>query len=916
MNTHKDKKGSQFLAAQKQALKEYIAQRAGEAFITEKRRFIDQEGNESKPTPQLEAGKAFKTGTADAVRILYTDWNGRPYRNPEAATDATRFFCRYRLAPWHETPDMKYWQPKGTGIHIYGNAIYWYFVRHGITTPTIVFCEGEFKAETLSAHGIPAVAIAGIGGLTKAARVEAEVMLDQLKPARTVMLYDQDAFANQYRIDRAHDFAKSACGFLKFCKEVETDGRVLIPTKRLEGKGIDDALNQFENPNRIITAIAHDRESDYFERYTERDRSQLYARLLSSTAGPDGFNTKREADQIADVEKYIGEAQYEITEAIQQQGQVLMKAPTGRGKTTTAIKIAQAWPGRAVIIAPLTSIVDREVYNRPDIAALTGRTSRDDVDKARSAQTTFTTVDQFWKIADTLEKGDLIIYDEADYLPRNHDWKSFNKKAEIDRVIAAVSHSRFVLAMTATPPPIIYDNWHWIEVVPRDKPAKPELHHVHGKGRIQAAANEIAEAVKQGKAIARIQSKQDLADLKTLLIETNPDLESQIEVLTSEDKQTSETYKAIAGTGLIPDHCKVLLVTGLIDYGLSIANTDVAAMIAIDSQVNHIDAATFRQFVARTRAVNFPVKLIAAERDGQPINAERLYRSLRQDADEMAEAQQSIWTIQQNSLTPLDGDMIPHLTGERMQHTYFDESAQQFRANPAGIFATVNKYVRRTVNTDRLIEDLSQDFIIAGHSIAGAESQIVTTARKERKAQRKQERERARELLFEYGSSVIESDDWPDTDGAKMEAKRVRALQGYEVMEAEIPELLENHQQNRKWGRLIKSIAFEYGQKNPQKLNTYAQAEMQKLTTLKQAIQPLANQKINGQILQKAAKEAGLQYTQKAVMEATMVLFTVSEAEKKTEKGSTTRFYTIRENQQYIAFFENVEDDELEEPPF
>jgi Domain of unknown function (DUF3854) len=67
-------------------------------------------------------------------------------------------FCRYRLFPALDS--MKYWQPSGTGVHLYILLS----VRVILSNPDIelAITEGEKKAACLAQNGIPTIGIGGV----------------------------------------------------------------------------------------------------------------------------------------------------------------------------------------------------------------------------------------------------------------------------------------------------------------------------------------------------------------------------------------------------------------------------------------------------------------------------------------------------------------------------------------------------------------------------------------------------------------------------------------------------------------------------------------------------------------------------------------------------------------------------------
>jgi len=67
-------------------------------------------------------------------------------------------FCRYRLFPLQGS--MKYWQPLGSGVHLYILPS----VRSILSNPNIeiAITEGEKKAACLTQNGVPTIGVGGV----------------------------------------------------------------------------------------------------------------------------------------------------------------------------------------------------------------------------------------------------------------------------------------------------------------------------------------------------------------------------------------------------------------------------------------------------------------------------------------------------------------------------------------------------------------------------------------------------------------------------------------------------------------------------------------------------------------------------------------------------------------------------------
>lgn len=115
---------------------------------------------------------------------------------------------------------IRYYSPYGSANHLWVPEYIRSAFKAKDTLDTLVFIEGEKKAESLCAHGIPAVGIAGIHNWATSNEMpyEIERLIITCKTSRVVMWYDSDLFElgsdlNKNAIYRPATFASSAIKF-------------------------------------------------------------------------------------------------------------------------------------------------------------------------------------------------------------------------------------------------------------------------------------------------------------------------------------------------------------------------------------------------------------------------------------------------------------------------------------------------------------------------------------------------------------------------------------------------------------------------------------------------------------------------------------------------------------------------------
>ena len=137
--------------------------------------------------------------------------------------DSGKPFVRVRFLETHEVNGMtgkrtpvgyRYWQPKGTSVHVYVPPIAmfksWHRVR--VDKDPVAYTEGEKKAIVLCLHGVHAMGLGGVNSYSD--RKHGEALLREIrdftpKDRRIELVMDSDAATN-FKVQKAEfDFAKA-----------------------------------------------------------------------------------------------------------------------------------------------------------------------------------------------------------------------------------------------------------------------------------------------------------------------------------------------------------------------------------------------------------------------------------------------------------------------------------------------------------------------------------------------------------------------------------------------------------------------------------------------------------------------------------------------------------------------------------
>lgn len=164
-------------------------------------------------------------------------------------------FCRHRLFPVQG--DMKYWQPPGSGTHLYILPS----VRSVLSNPNIeiAITEGEKKAACLTQHGIPTIGLGGVSSWGNGAG-DLHVEFDPVSfiDRNVLIVFDSNAW-RQEKVDIGH--ALYALGKALESRGGKVEALVIPPTDDGKDQGADDfiakhGIGKFKELKRI--KLRHD----------------------------------------------------------------------------------------------------------------------------------------------------------------------------------------------------------------------------------------------------------------------------------------------------------------------------------------------------------------------------------------------------------------------------------------------------------------------------------------------------------------------------------------------------------------------------------------------------------------------------------------------------------------------------------
>ena len=284
---------------------------------------------------------------------------------------------------------------------------------------------------------------------------------------------------------------------------------------------------------------------------------------------------------------------------------VIIQADTGLGKTYSFFHYVfkHMYPMVSLcLLVPLQSIAQSacKSFGEREVLRLFGNSKKGDVTSIKWSKLIIATYDRGLQLLDSLtEAFKLLVIDEIHSTSTTMSYR-YRTLNELQIKINALEDVRIV-GLSGTPLSCSSEMGYFIMKMEPD--FKTPLHLVVRRNSFTpyAVVQQIVKNKAKGKRIIiRAASTKDLETAMEDLINSNVIEREKIEVMHSENKKNSGAYQGIMETERIPDEIEVLLVSPLIDEGVSILNEDFDEMHFIQSAINP-EPEPVKQFFARFR---------------------------------------------------------------------------------------------------------------------------------------------------------------------------------------------------------------------------------------------------------------------------------------------------------------------------
>ncbi|MGO3689347.1 MAG: DEAD/DEAH box helicase family protein [Psychroflexus halocasei] len=305
-------------------------------------------------------------------------------------------------------------------------------------------------------------------------------------------------------------------------------------------------------------------------------------------------------DKELTINKYVAEVLPDVIDYTEKHKKVIMRADTGKGKTTAiAREFHKHRPNaRVLVLEPLLIIIEQNRKEYEDRAIfLDGNSVKDKSlrDAADYESLVFATYKQGLKLLKKGSQFDFIIIDEVHQLLTANSFKS----QEISD-LTGTFYDTCLIGLTGTPTNIFKQiGYKLIDVdVKKPEPVNVEVRYLNNKP-YTIALNHLRNV--KGKTLLRLNDVKGLEILKSQLVSSKLYKKNEILVLYStKENKSSKDFKQLAHQRKFDENIRLVLTTSLIDEGLSINQENFTDVVFIEAEYSPRPE-PIKQFFARFR---------------------------------------------------------------------------------------------------------------------------------------------------------------------------------------------------------------------------------------------------------------------------------------------------------------------------
>lgn len=299
------------------------------------------------------------------------------------------------------------------------------------------------------------------------------------------------------------------------------------------------------------------------------------------------------------IDRYVSEVLPEILNFADCYNKILLRAETGKGKTTAFVRdFHKHRPNaRLLILAPLTIIVEQNAKEYKGKGAfLTGKSDMVDKIEALKEKIVFATYEQGIKLIIEAPPFDYIVVDEIHQLLTANSFKR-DVIAELTPLLKDCK----LIGLTGTPTQIFSKlDFKLLDIdIKNPKRTDIEVRYSNTKA-FDIIINHLSHKP-PGKVLIRLNEIETIKEIIKQLVRTKLYNKSEMLLLHStKEIKNSKEYKKLAHERQFYDNYKLIFTTSLIDEGLSIEQVGFSDIVFIETNYNPRPEQV-KQFFARFR---------------------------------------------------------------------------------------------------------------------------------------------------------------------------------------------------------------------------------------------------------------------------------------------------------------------------
>lgn len=305
-------------------------------------------------------------------------------------------------------------------------------------------------------------------------------------------------------------------------------------------------------------------------------------------------------DKELTINKYVAEVLPEVIDYTEKHKKVIMRAETGKGKTTAIAREFHNYRpnARVLVLEPLTVIISQNQKEYEDRAIfLDGNSVKNQGvrDAAEYENLVFATYEQGLRLLKKGSRFDYIIIDEVHQLLTANSFKT-----DVISDLTGAFNDAYLIGLTGTPTNIFKRlGYKLIDVdVKNPEPDNVEVRYLNNVPYV-IALNHLRNV--KGKTLLRLNDVKGLKILKKQLVSTKLYTENEILILHStQEIKASKDFEQLAHDRKFDDKIKLVLTTSLIDEGLSINQENFTDVVFIETEYSPRPE-PIKQFFARFR---------------------------------------------------------------------------------------------------------------------------------------------------------------------------------------------------------------------------------------------------------------------------------------------------------------------------